>query len=265
MMRRARSLCCLFLVLLDVGMGTAFGARVRIESDPPGLAAWGNERYLGRTPLEAILEDGRVAVVLAAASDTLFAPPVADTLLTIAGQESLTVRIRAARTVSIRSRPYDLPLMRDGVVIGRTPLDFPLDARRPGRLDLLTPSGRVPVPTDTLLARGVWSWTGKPGPSEGVTGGKTSTLRKLGRYALPGLAVGFAAGATLVKDAADRSYSRYLETADPGRIDRSYDETRHRDAISTALWTAAEACVVSSIIAWILPEHEPRRPGEGRP
>lgn len=262
MIRRCVALICLTLILLDLGADAAWAARVRIESDPAGLAVWGNEQYLGRTPLEAILAEGRVALVLAVASETLFAPPLADTVVTIEGQEDLTVRIRAARTVSVRSRPFDLPLLRNGILIGRTPLDFPLDARRPGRLDLLTPSGRVAVPTDSLLARGSWSWTGAAGPSEIVTAGRSSTLRRLGRYLLPGLATGLATGATLVKHAADRSYDRYLETADPGQIDRYYDQARHRDALSTVMWTAAEACVISSIIAWILPEHPPQRPGE---
>jgi hypothetical protein len=252
------------LVIALVWAGAARGVLVRVESDPAGYDAWAGDRYMGRTPAETRLPAGRVRVRLAVPSESLYVAPVADTIVSVPDAESLTVRIRAARTVTVRSQPFDLPLRRDGMQIGRTPLDFPLDERRPGRIDLLTPSGPVAVPTDTLLARGSWSWIGGTRAPGSATGERSSALRRLGRYVLPGLAAGLATSGILVKDAADRSYDRYRKTADPGEIRRLYDESRRRDTIAAILWTGAEACILTSVIAWILPDRSPPRPGEDR-
>jgi hypothetical protein len=106
---------------------------------------------------------------------------------------------------------------------------------------------------------------GGAGVAEPAADGPRSTLRRLGRYVAPGLAVGLAASGTLVKDAADRSYDRYRRSADPTKIRRLFDESRRRDTIATALWMGAEACIITSVIAWILPDRAPGRPAEKRP
>jgi hypothetical protein len=243
----------------------ARAALVRVVSDPAGLDAWAEDRYLGRTPTEVLVSSGRVKLRLAVPSESIFVAPIADTTVTLSEAETLTVRIVTAKIVSVRSRPFDLPLLRDGMQIGRTPLDFPLDPRRSVRIDLLTPSGRVAVPTDSLLATGSWTWMGGAGVVEPAADGPRSTLRRLGRYVAPGLAVGLAASGTLVKDAADRSYDRYRRSADPTKIRRLFDESRRRDTIATALWMGAEACIITSVIAWILPDRAPGRPAEKRP
>jgi hypothetical protein len=243
--------------MLLVAAGVAQGAVVRVVTDPAGFDVWADGRYLGRTPVETVLPEGKAKLTLAAASDSLFFAPIADTILAVAGAETLTVQIPVSRTVSVRSQPYNLPLLQDGRSIGRTPLDFPLDPRRPGTVDLLAPSGPVHVPIDSLLARGSWSWTGPSGPSPAVRGGKPSTLRRIGRYAMPGLAVAFAVSATLAKDAADESFHDYERSADPDVIRHAFDEARGRDRLATAFWVGVEVCVVSSIVSWILPEHKP--------
>ncbi len=252
-----------FLVLAFAAPARA--ALVRIVSDPAGLDAWAEERYLGRTPTETLVSAGRVKLRLASPSESIFVAPIADTTVTLSEAETLTVRILTAKIVSVRSRPFNLPLLHDGMQIGRTPLDFPLDPRRSGRIDLLTPSGRVAVPTDSLLAKGSWTWMGGAGVTEPAASGPQSILRRLARYAAPGLAVGLAASGTLVKDAADRSYDRYRRSADPAEIRRLFDESQRRDTIATSLWMGAEACIITSVIAWILPDRTPGRPAEEQP
>ena len=96
-----------------------------------------------------------------------------------------------------------------------------------------------------------------------------SLLRRLGRYASPLLACGLAVGATAAEHAADRSYERYLSTADPSRITKYYGEARSRDELSTALWVSAEVSLATMILAWILPENRGRPceralPGDGK-
>jgi len=78
--------------------------------------------------------------------------------------------------------------------------------------------------------------------------------RRLGRYAMPGLAAALAAGGIVAEEAADRSYSSYLRAAEPGEIRRLYRQTEDRDALSTALWVGAETALVCALLSWVLPE-----------
>jgi hypothetical protein len=253
------------LIGLNLTAAAVRGAVVRVETEPSGFDVWADGRYLGRTPAESVLPEGKTKLTVAAASESLFFAPSADTILTVSDAETLTVRIAVARNVSVRSQPFNLPLMRDGRQIGRTPLEFPLDTRRPGKIDLMTSSGPVPVPADSLLASGSWFWRGPSGPSDAVSGGTPSLVRRVGRYVMPGLAVALAVSATLAKDSADHSFADYETTADPGEISRYFDEARRKDELATVFWVGVEVCVISSIVAWILPEHKPQHPEEERP
>ena len=260
MVRRAivhRVLLALVAPCILVAPCTAAGqAHIAIRSDPAGLDTWANERYLGRTPTAGDLPGGQTILRLARPSDSLYSAPVADTLLNLTEGETLAVRLSVGHIVSVRSQPFGLPLLHDGERVGRTPLELRIDARRTGTWKLLTPRGPIHVPTDTLLARGSWTWKGAPFPAAGAGGRSRPLLRRLGRYMMPALAVSMVAAGVITEDAADRSYGRYLRTAEPREIRRRYDEARRRDAWAAAFWISAEASLASAILSWILPEGE---------
>lgn len=267
MRARFPSILLLSLAIVFAGGMPTWGeaARLRVESDPTGLNAWAGEQYVGRTPAEAEVPAGPATVRLAYPSDSLFVEPVADTLVQMVEGESLTVRFVVGKMVSVRSRPFDLTLLRDDMSIGRTPLDFRLDPRRPGRIELETFGGRVQVPMDTLLVRGSWEWIAQVPQTQGVSGGTRPFWRQVGRYVMPGLAVGLSVTSIFVKDSADHAYDDYQRSVDPAEIQSAYDEAARKDQFARALWIAAEACIISSIVAWILPEHRPIQPVEERP
>jgi len=241
-------------------------AEIEVASDPSGYDAWVDNRYVGRTPLRTSVAAGPNLLILARCRpESLYSPPAVDTLLNLAAGETVRVFLRLGVPVTILSRPFGLRVARDGAVVGRTPLSLRIDSLRGAELSLVTSHGAVPVPTDSLLALGTWMWKGVEDAPPPPDGGR-SFLRKIGRYAMPGIAAVSIVTGAAVEKSADRSYDRYLRSADPGDIRRAYDQARVRDAWATALWTVGEASLASSILAWILPDHDSRdrrSPGGG--
>jgi len=234
-------------------------SRIEVTSDPAGYDAWLNGRYAGRTPIATAAVPGPNVLVLGrAATDSVFSAPAADTLLNVAAGETLRVLISLGRSVTILSRPFGIVVEKDGVPVGRTPLQVRIDPLTPERLELVTLDGRVPVPTDSLLSTGSWMWRGSeppPPPSQE----RRSLLMRVGRYALPGFAALCIGTGAVIEKSADRAYDRYQRSADPQVIQRNYDAAHLRDSWSTVLWTAGEISLATSILSWIIPDHDQRR------
>jgi hypothetical protein len=255
---RGRFVRCLALVALLAGFAEAArgGARLELATDPPGADAWGNERYLGRTPLAVEIDAGALFLRLAEASESLWVAPAVDTLLHAADGETLRIALGLGRSYFIRSHPAGLPIERNGRGLGKTPVELRLHLNELEGLRLLTPQGAVPVPPESLATRGGWRWEEDPRANGGAEKKGGSTWRRVGRYVAPAVAAGCAIGALIVENEADQSYDRYRGELDPSRIAHYYDETRNRDDLSTALWVSAEVALASAIVAWILPERE---------
>ncbi len=246
-----------FLVLCAAAFSGAWasGARLELATDPPGLDAWADQRYLGRTPLAASVPAGTFLLRIAEPSDSLYHAPAVDTLLHAEDGELLRLSLRVGRLVAIRSIPFGLPLLRDSRRIGETPLLTRIDSGEPGDLTLLTPKGSIPVPLDTLRARGQWTWHGEKGlVFHREAPPRRSLLRQIGRYAMPAFAAALAAGGAVAEGEANRSYRRYQRTADPDRIRAEYDDARRMDRWAVALWAGAEVTLVSAVLSWVLPE-----------
>lgn len=259
---RCMAIGCSLLSLFASAAGAE--GRLVLSTVPSGLDAWGNSRYLGRTPLVAEISPGATLLRVAEVSGSdLWSAPALDTLLHVAEGETLRLALRIGRGFSIRTVPSGLAVMRGMAKIGETPLDLRLFPEDLGQLWLETPKGVVRVPPDTLLARGFWTWSGgrtaiAPSPKPG-----RSLLRRLGRYGAPVLACGLAVGATAAERAADRSYEKYRSSADPARIEKYYNEARDRDALSTGLWVGAEISLATMILSWIFPDGPETAPGAG--
>jgi hypothetical protein len=248
------------VLLLLFAHGTMAGARIELATHPSGADAWAGDRYLGRTPLSTDVAVGTTLLRLAESSDSLlWTAPAMDTLLHAEEGETLRLELQLGRTFRISSRPAGFPVLQGGRRIGETPLDLRLYREEIGSLGLLTRGGMIPIPAESLSARGRWSWEEGPATRKAAPAWNGSWLQRIGRYATPVVACGLAAGGAAAERAADRSYRQYLSTADPSRIEKYYDEARRRDALSTALWVGAEVSLATMIVAWIFPE----RPGEG--
>jgi hypothetical protein len=242
----------------SMGEGTS---RIEVASDPSGYDAWLNDHYVGRTPIAATVKPGPNVLVLArSAADSIFSAPAVDTLLDVMEGETLRVQIPLGRPVTILSRPFGVLVERDGVVVGRTPLELRIDAAKPVSLDLVTSRGRVGVPLDSLLATGLWTWRGAeaafPPPEQ-----EGPHLKKVGRYALPGFAALCIGSGALIERSADHAYDRYLRSGDLREMRRNYDSARRRDTWSTLLWTTGEVSLAASILSWLLPDHDRLREG----
>lgn len=244
------------LILLAIALQAHAGARLELTTVPAGFDAWSDRAYLGRTPLTANLPPGATLLRLSEPSDSLWNAPALDTLLQAVEGETLRIALRIGRRFNVRSRPVGIPVLRDGRELGRTPLEIRLDPEGPDRLSLLTPRGPIPIPPDTLRFRSVWTWRGDDSIFDRHAVRSNSSWRRLGRYGSPILAGALAAGAKLAENAADRSYRRYLRTADPSLVEKYYDETRRRDALATCLWVGAEASLASALLAWIWPDRD---------
>ncbi len=234
--------------------GVVESAEIRVETDPAGLDAWAAERYLGRTPLTATLPAGRFALRLVEPTRSLYLPPAVDTLLDLRPEDRVDLAFSVGRLVTVRSEPFDLPLMRDSLVVGQTPIHLRIDPTRTRRLRLWTPTGPVVVPMRTLLADGSWTWHGTDVESGEDGGGNRPVWRTVGRYVMPAMAGALFAAGLLMEDAADQAYERYQEAVEPSVIEEQYDRARRRDALASVLWISAEASLVSAIVSWILPE-----------
>ncbi|MBD3162327.1 MAG: hypothetical protein GF346_08290 [Candidatus Eisenbacteria bacterium] len=247
-----------FVLVLALGTGLLAGpaaaAELFISSRPSGMATWANDRLLGRTPVWTTLPEGWVVLRLVEGNDSLYRPPAVDTLLHLAARETLSVHFRVGPRVTVRTEPFGIPLLRDGARIGETPVDLRLSPEGGDRLKLLAPGGPVEVPTDTLRARGSWTWRGEVLRIPSYTPRERPLWRKVGRYVLPGVAAALLAGGILVEDSADRAYDRYRHSVDPEEIERHYDAARTRDNWAAALWVGAEVSLASAVLAWILPE-----------
>ena len=240
-------------LLFQVANCSAASGRLSIDSDPQGFDAWAGQVHLGRTPLEADVEAGAILLRLARSDSSLYVAPAIDTLIYLAAGERKEIRVRVGRSFSVRSIPFGYPVLRDGQMVGRTPIDVLIGPELGRGLILRTPHGGVGVPLDTLLQRGGWTYIDR---SLGLSmrPPQRPAWRRVGRFAMPVLAIGLAAAGVLFEDSADRSYARYQRETDPSRIVALYDETRRRDRWASALWIGAEISLTSTIIAWILPE-----------
>jgi hypothetical protein len=255
-----RTACLVIVLLLQAGAARTAPTPglVRIVSEPAGLDAWCDQRYLGRTPVETQCGPGQVRIQVREPSDSLYRPAALDSLVQVAQAETLLIRALAPPLVTVRSIPYGLPILRDGVRIGDTPLQLRIGRKgRQDRLSLLTWRGPVLVPVDTLLREGTWMWRGGlPTPPQ-IRRGELPLWRKTGRNVFPFLALAFGVGGALMENAADASYDRYRKSSDPDDIERHYDRTRTQDRVSTLLWVGAEMSLVGSIVSWILPLGDP--------
>ena len=256
----------MLLVVLTAGLlpRPLAAAELYVGSDPPGLATWADDRYLGRTPVWTNLREGWVVLRLAEASDSLYHPPAVDTLLHLAERETLSVHFRLGPLVSVRTDPYGIPLLRDGRRVGETPVDLRLSPGAEDRLLLLAPGGPVVIPTDTLHARGSWEWSGDLLRVPSLTPRQRPLWRRVGRTVLPGVAAALLAGGVLVEDSADRAFERYRHSADPEQIEKHYSAARSRDAWAAALWIGAEVALAGTVLAWIWPERRGEIPEGGR-
>jgi len=244
----------LLLLLPIVFCDSSTAAVLVIESIPRGLNAWANGRYLGRTPLTATLNHGETSLRLVEPSGSLYRAPAVDTLLSLVEAETLRVRFQVGDPVSIRSKPFGLPVFRNGKLIGTTPIHLRLDPARAESLELLTSGGRISIPIDSLSLRRDWVWKGELLSIPSSPPSERRSLRGIGRYVMPALAVAMAAGGLVLENESDRAYSRYLRTADPAEITKHYDEAKRRDGWATTLWVGAEVSLATAVIAWILPE-----------
>lgn len=69
----------------------------------------------------------------------------------------------------------------------------------------------------------------------------------LGAYLLIGAGVALGAGSFVIARDADRSYDRYLNETDPGRIEGLYDRTVHLDRWSRATLLGGEALLAGGL------------------
>ncbi|MFB3908541.1 MAG: PEGA domain-containing protein [Candidatus Eisenbacteria bacterium] len=258
---RASLLACAFAACV-ASLAAAQTGTVAIATRPSGIDAWAGERYLGKTPLEASLPPGPVEVRLVPIQDRLFQAPVVDTLLQIVAGETVRLDLEIGVPVRILSVPYGLRVLRDGAALGRTPLSLRVPPGDFGSFQILTPEGVVAVPRDSLATNGSFTWRGASLVSAGRARRELPAWRRVGRYLLPGLAVGLAAAGAIVKDDADESYRRYERATDPARIGKLYDEASRRDRWAVGLWIGAEVSLASAVFAWILPEGNGRAVGE---
>lgn len=259
-------LACAAVVLGGPAGAGPIPGLVRIASDPPGLDAWCDTTFVGRTPVEARCAPGPVRVHVREPSDSLFLPAALDTILQVSEAETVSIRVSVTPLVTVRSRPYGLPVLRDGERVGETPLQLRLRGRGQREdLDLLTWNGPVPVPVDTLVRDGSWTWRGALPREPRLHKEALPAWRRTGRTLLPVLALALGLGGAYMENEADRSYERYERATDPRAIDRYYDRTVRQDRTSTALWVAAEVSLVVSIVAWILPDGDVPLVPEGMP
>ncbi len=238
------------------------GARLELATRPPGVDAWAGDRYLGRTPLSAEIAAGTTLLRLAEVSDSvLWTAPAIDTLLHAEEGETLRLELQLGRTFRISSRPVGFPILQGGRRIGETPLDLRLNRDEIGSLRPPDSGwhdsrpGRVAVGARPLVV-------GRRSRDPKGGAGKERLLAAEDRKVChAGRRVRSRGGGATAERAADRSYRRYLSTADPSRIEKYYDEARRRDALSTALWAGAEVSLATMIIAWIFPEEPGERGG----
>ena len=253
------SLALLPLVLLLVATGGACRAVVlAIDSEPGGLDAWIDGRYLGRTPLTVTLDQTEASLRIVEPSRSLYRTPAVDTLLSLGETDTMHVSFRIGPLVTVRSMPFGLPLLRKGKRIGSTPYSFRLGVDGNERLELLTTEGPIPVDEKKLRARGTWQWIGEESTLHVSRQSEQTRLQKIGRHLMPVIALTMAAGGLIAEDQADRAYKQYLRAVDPDKIRDRYDQTRRRDRWAAAFWIAAEVSAASAVIAWILPS-------DGRP
>jgi hypothetical protein len=246
----------LFCGLLSAPADAAKIGTVTVASDPSGYDAWIENRYVGRTPLITQVDAGPNLLVLARSSvDSIYSPPAADTLLHIQESETLRVFLRLGRPVTILSHPFGLQVKGEGGPLGRTPLLLRITPEQAGSLALVTPLGPIPIPGDSLLASGSWTWEGEGVSSPSHKDGR-SLLMRLGRYALPGVAVVAVGAGAISEKRADRAYDRYLGSTDLTEIRRNFNDARTWDDWSTVLWTVGEVSLAASIVAWIIPGYE---------
>lgn len=255
-MRHAIGLLLAFLMMASGGSSIA--VQLEIDSEPAGFDAWADGRYLGRTPLTATLSRGETNLRLAEPSYSLYRAPVVDTVLNLGAADTLRILFRVPPLVSIRSRPFGLPLLKDGRRIGSTPLSLRLDPGETERLELVTPGGLVAVESESLRARRHWLWVGDESALRASTPSGQSRLHRIGKHLMPAVALMMAAGGMIAEDQADRAYRQYQRAADPAAIQARYDSTRRRDRLAAAFWITAEIAAASAVIAWILPD-------DGRP
>lgn len=246
----AAVLCCLLAAAEAMGAD----ARLVLRSDPAGLDAWAGDLYLGRTPVVKDLPGGPVRLILAHPSDSLYRPPAADTTIVLAAGETMEVALSVGRMVAVRSVPHGLPVLRGDRRIGETPLQWMMQPQEAVGLRLETPLGAVPIPAESLLQAGSWEWRMGGEILRRSSVQSAGGLKRIGRIAMPGVAVVLAAAGILAERSADSAYERYRQTADPAAIRKHYDDAVARDRWAAALWIGAEASIAAAVAAWLFPD-----------
>ena len=194
---------------------------LEIRSTPPGARVYADTQYLGSTPLSASLNDGSHIL--------RYVPPDADRWLSVTVIETLTVHPgdQLLRTIEfpilyhITTEPYGATVRRNGVPVGKTPLDLRLSSMK----DLITVTrdgyneATVPLTGDEhrvhVLLR---SLGGEMADRQSVYLSREQSRSPVPIYITTGATILTGAAAAFFKIRADNYYSDYKRTGNEGSL-----------------------------------------------
>ncbi len=240
--------------------GTADGSGVLVlRSVPSGAYVYVDGSFLGLTPITSgPLEVGPHRVWFRSMPPMAFEPePVPERTIDVAAGDTLLVEERLGTLVRLDSDPQDAEIVKNGRVIGHTPLITRWRERDREGVRIRKDGYHAESATaERLRGGGDVVFTLRPVDAAQPAGPVTSVgsaRLSLTNWMILGASAASVGLAIYYKDVADDAYAGYERSAIPADMSRLLDRADRYDGYAAIAWAAAETGLVVS--AWLLTRH----------